>query len=108
MPARYILIIVGVSATVAFCGGCRRKVAAESRDVRTVCLECRQTGTARITGPLEQQTWPRACPACSKPAAYPAGNPCINCGKPVPLRDPATGGYGYPPRCPFCKRKWEA
>jgi hypothetical protein len=95
---------------VVFLGACRHKqeqsAAAGSHQVPIICTRCEATGTLTLASEAERVSWPKACPSCKRWAAYASGK-CKDCGKLVPLRDVRTGGFGYPPICPFCGKPWQ-
>ncbi len=89
--------------------GCRQKAAVPeggSQPVSVVCTACQMTGTLSLPKYAADETWPKPCSRCQKQAVYAYIN-CSRCGRPVPLKDPRTGGFGYPRLCPNCNRKWE-
>ena len=80
---------------------------ARPQPTTVVCLECGKTAALELTKYAGQETWPKECPAGRKLAVY-AYTPCSQCGKPVPLKDPQTGGYGRPrPLSALSQRKWQ-
>jgi len=101
-----LLLLVGATVWSA---GCRKEEAlppGQTQPTQIVCIECRKTATLALTKYAGQDTWPKECPSCHKPAAY-ACTPCSRCGKPVPMKDAQTGGYGVPATCPNCGKRWE-
>jgi hypothetical protein len=97
-----------VLSLLAF-NGCKQKAAVPeggAYSASVVCTDCKATGTLSLRMYPADDTWPKECATCKKPAVYPYIS-CSQCGRPVPLKKPQTGGYGYPRVCPHCQRKWE-
>ncbi len=103
------LVLVGLSAGLLLASsGCRRaKQQAASLPIETVCVECGKLVTTSSDKPAREQTWPRPCASCKKNGVYAVAGSCINCRNPVPARNQAGNGFGYPKRCPKCSKPWE-
>lgn len=98
-----------LASILIWIAGCKEKEAlppGQTQPTTVVCIECGKTSTIELTKYESQDTWPKECPSCHKHAVY-ACTPCSQCGKPVPMKDPQTGGYGAPATCPNCGKRWE-
>ena len=111
MSNKPIFVVGTVFVAGLLCqNGCKasEQPSAQSPPIKTVCLSCKSLGNLTIDKPVREEPWPKPCPSCKKVAVYAYRKLCGNCSEPVPLKDPATGGFGYPTRCPSCKKKWES
>jgi len=104
-------IILSLFAAAAFGVACRQSDDAAanppSLEAKTVCLSCKRTATTTLAKPIEDETWPKPCPACTKTSVYAYKKRCPRCADPVPLKDSQTGGFGRPKKCPACGSKTE-
>ena len=95
---------------VFLAGGCKdgdaSDPAAGSHETRVLCVYCKAEGTLHLPQAAEQESWPKPCPSCKRPGAYPRGE-CKQCGQAVALMDLRTRGFGTPAVCPHCGRPWQ-
>ena len=107
MPGmRRLITIMLLTLPAAGCNKAPPAAPAAPVSTPVMCVECKNKTTMDLNRYLDQESWPKACPSCRKAAVYPYVI-CVSCAEAMPLRDPSTGRFGYPARCPLCKKKWE-
>ena len=104
--------LIGAIVLLVAAGGAAWWAATKGEDERfdrpAVCTQCAHECIIKVGPAAGEEEWPKECPSCHQKHLY-LCQKCPKCGKPMPLMDPATGGFGTPTACPNCKaRNWES
>lgn len=98
-------IVVAVVLLVAAGGAAwwaATKGEGEQFERAAICTQCGHECVIKVGAAAGMEDWPKECPACHQKHLY-LFERCPNCGHPMPLMDPKTGGFGFPTTCPKCK-----
>ncbi len=98
------------SAALLLClAACRRQELSsvgQQQEAPVICTSCKSPNTMKFPSIVQNESWPKQCPACQAWSLYPCEK-CRHCQAPVALKDDRTKGYGNPQVCASCGKSWE-